>query len=119
MLVAINEIRSAAGLSSFQWNDLVALAAQQHSDDMAANRIMSHTGSDGSSAADRLERVGFVASWWAENIAAGFVDPVALVRAWMASNGHRAHLLGNFTYVGVGTATSDLGVQYWTLDFAN
>ena len=119
MLAAINEVRAAAGLRSYVWNDLVTTAAQQHSDDMAANRTMSHTGSDGSDAGDRLERVGFVSSWWAENIAAGFTDPVAVVRGWMASSGHRRHLLGDFRYVGVGIATSDQGVQYWTLDLAS
>jgi uncharacterized protein YkwD len=118
MLVAINEIRVAAGLSTYEWNDLMTVAAQQHSDDMAANRTMSHTGSDGSNVGDRLERVGFAASAWAENVAAGFVDPVAVVRAWMTSSGHRRHLLGDFRFVGVGVATSDDDIQYWTLDFA-
>jgi uncharacterized protein YkwD len=118
MLVAINDIRAAAGLSMYEWNDLLTVAAQRHSDDMAANRAMSHTGSDGSTVGDRLDRAGFAASAWAENVAAGFIDPVAVVRAWMNSSGHRRHLLGDFRYVGVGIATSADGVQYWTLDLA-
>ncbi len=118
MFAAISDVRAAAGLRQLEWNDLVTLAAQQHSDDMAARRTMSHTGSDGSNAGDRLSRVGFAWSWWGENIAAGFTDPGAVVRAWMASPGHRAHLLGDFQYLGVGIATSDMGIQYWTLDLA-
>jgi len=118
MLRAINEVRLASGLGAYQWNDVVTLAAQQHSDDMAANRTMTHTGSDGSNAGDRLERVGFQWSGWGENIAAGFIDPGAVVRAWLASPTHRRHLLGNFRYMGVGIATSDEGIQYWTLDLA-
>jgi uncharacterized protein YkwD len=119
MFAAINDVRAAAGLKLLVWNGLVTLAAQQHSDDMAARGTMSHTGSDGTNAGDRLERVGFVSSGWAENIAAGYTDSVAVVRGWMASSGHRANLLGNFTYVGVGIATSAQGTMYWTLDLAN
>lgn len=118
MFAAINAARATAGLAPYEWNGLVTLAAQRHSDDMAANRTMTHTGSDGSDAGQRLSRVGFAWSSWGENIAAGYIDPAAVVQGWMTSAGHRRHLLGNFHYIGVGIATSDEGIQYWTLDLA-
>lgn len=41
------------------WNDQLASAAQEHSDDMASKGYQSHTGSDGSSPDQRIERAGY------------------------------------------------------------
>lgn len=41
------------------WNDQLASAAQEHSDDMATKGYQSHTGSDGSSPDQRIERAGY------------------------------------------------------------
>lgn len=56
---------------------------------------------------------------WAENVAAGY-DPASVVDAWINSPGHRANLLGDYNYVGIGYATnpgSEYG-SYFTQDFA-
>lgn len=119
MLDAINVARVAAGVAPVQRHPLVELAAQGHADEMAARRQMTHSGSDGSDAGDRLLAVGFAWSGWAENVGAGFVDPAVLVQSWMASSAHRRNMLGDYAFIGVGVATSSDGVQYWTLDLAN
>ncbi|HUF97011.1 MAG TPA: CAP domain-containing protein [Ilumatobacter sp.] len=118
-LDAINAARAGAGLAPVQRNHLMELAAQGHSDEMAARRLLTHTGANGSSAGDRLTAVGFQWSGWAENIGAGFVDPNEIVQSWMDSSAHRRNLLGNYVYIGVGIASSVDGVQYWTLDLAS
>jgi hypothetical protein len=57
---------------------------------------------------------------WGENIAAAYPDPQAVVRAWMASPGHRANILNPaFTHLGIGAAVNpgSRWGYYWTLDF--
>lgn len=119
MFAAINQVRATSGLAPFQSNNTVTVAAQRHSDDMAATGRMSHNGSDGSDGGDRLTEAGFVWSAWGENIAAGFTDPVAVTQAWMGSSNHRRQLLGELQYVGIGIAASSDGTLYWTLKVAS
>ena len=94
-------------------------AAQDHSADQAATRVMSHTGSDGSTLRMRVERAGYL-GWMgiAENVAAGYPDVASVMAAWMASSGHRANLLATATeHVGFGMARASDGTLYWTQDF--
>jgi uncharacterized protein YkwD len=112
---ALNAERAARGLPLLDWQDQVARAAQIHSDDMARSGVMQHAGSDGSRAGDRLTRVGFRWSAWGEAVAAGQPTPDDVIRAWLNSPPHRAILLGNYRYVGIGLATNAAGTPYWTL----
>lgn len=115
MFDEVNAERSRRGLSAFIWNDQVTAAAQAHSVDMAANRTMQHAGTDGSNAGDRLRRQGFIWSTWGENIGAGYTTAEPMLDAWLASPNHRTHLIGNFTYVGIGAAAAADDTPYWTL----
>lgn len=58
---------------------------------------------------------------WAENVAAGYDDPAAVVAGWMASAGHRQTILTcSFRAIGVALAReahSTYGT-YWTAEFA-
>lgn len=56
----------------------------------------------------------------AENIAAGY-EPDQVVDGWYDSPGHRANLLGEFTHLGIGYATSDTARYgtYFTQNFAD
>ena len=89
-------------------------AAQLHSMDMEAHGTMSHTGSDGSTLADRVDAQGYAWSRIGEDIAAGFGSASSVMKAWLASPGHCANIM-NPSFRDLGT-----GVQgtYWTLDFA-
>ena len=50
---------------------------------------------------------------YAENVAAGYSTPAAVVRAWMNSKGHRANILnGRYTEIGVGNVG-----KFWTQTF--
>ena len=97
-----NAERRNHGLSDLIWDDQVAAAARAHSEDMATNRFLSHTGSDGSNVGTRLQRVGINVSSWAENVAT-HSTPESVVQAWMNSPGHRANILDTrMTHIGVG-----------------
>jgi uncharacterized protein YkwD len=74
---------------------------------MACNSFVSHTGSDGSSVRDRVERQGYDWSWIGENIyATGNTSssaPQQVFTWWMNSAPHRANLLHSiYTDIGIG-----------------
>ncbi len=80
---------------------------------------MTHTGSDGSNAGDRIARAGFAASAWGENVAAGYGSTTAVMDGWMGSRGHRENILGDaFTSIGVASARAGDGTLYWTMVLA-
>ncbi|MCC2691634.1 CAP domain-containing protein [Nodularia sp. LEGE 04288] len=56
---------------SLSANGSLTCAAQVHSSDMARNRTMSHTGSNGSSVGDRIRQAGYKWRTYGENVAAG------------------------------------------------
>ena len=110
----VNAQRAARGLAPMVWDQRLELAAQRHSDDQAAMRRMSHTGSDGSGLAERLSRVGFSWRAAAENVASGQVSAASVMSAWMNSPGHRANILSGNTRIGVGYAVAIDGRTFWT-----
>ena len=113
----INAERARHGLAPYQYDATVAATAAAHSADQAARRTMSHTGSDGSNAGQRLTRNGVTWSSWGENVGAGFTDPAVLLQAWLNSPTHRPIVLSaSYTRVGVGVATASNGTRYWTMD---
>lgn len=121
LLVAVNEERRKAGLGPLCPNDKLTSAAQKHSEDMAHNNFMSHTGSDGSSMSQRVDRESFRWSNLGENVAAGQQDVASVMRAWMNSSGHRRNILGNFKFFGGGMARNSnarYGI-YWTQVFGS
>lgn len=120
-----NQERLRAGCAPLTVNVQLTQAAQGHSQDMALRDFFSHTGSNGSSPADRINATGYRWSRWGENIAAGYSTPAAAMNAWMNSSGHRANILNcNFTEIGVGYyyLANDRGSvnyrHYWTQVFA-
>lgn len=119
MIRLVNAERTRRGLPAFVAHDQVATAARAHAADMAAMKSMQHDGSDGSDGGDRLTRAGFDWWTWAENIGAGFYDPSVLFEAWMNSPGHRANILSDLRYIGVGAVASSDGVPYWALVLAS
>jgi uncharacterized protein YkwD len=118
MVDLVNAERRRAGLAPVAWDDRVAAAALAHSTDMAAMRRMTHTGSDGSNAGDRLLRAGFQWRSWGENVAAGYNSNESAFAAWMNSPDHRRQILGNFTMIGIAAVGASGGPVYWTMDLA-
>ncbi|MEU6812765.1 CAP domain-containing protein [Streptomyces sp. NPDC046831] len=111
----VNAERSKVGCAPLTVNATLTKAAQAHSEDMAAHRNMSHTGSDGSSPGDRITRAGYTWSTYGENVAYGYATPEKVMAGWMSSPGHKANILNcGFKEIGVGLAQPG---DYWTQDF--
>ncbi|MFH8381985.1 CAP domain-containing protein [Kitasatospora sp. NPDC018058] len=114
VLTLVNKARADAGCPALNVNSQLVQAAQAHSNDMAKTGTLSHTGSDGSSAGDRVTKAGYRWSAYAENIAQGYGSAQATFDGWMNSSGHKANML-NCAYKDTGIADTN---GYWTQVFA-
>lgn len=56
---------------------------------------------------------------FAENVAYGANTAQEVVTLWKNSPGHRRNMLGNFKYIGIGTATDSKGQIYYTEIFVD
>ena len=114
-----NQQRVNAGLAPLNANGALNNAAAAHSADQAARNQMTHTGSNGSNAGDRIRAAGYQPGTWGENVAAGYTSASSVVAGWMGSSGHRANILNPaFTQIGVASATAADGTRYWTMVLA-
>ncbi|MFB6503196.1 MULTISPECIES: CAP domain-containing protein [unclassified Streptomyces] len=115
VLALVNGERDKAGCSPLTLNSELTKAARTHSEDMAAHRNMSHTGSDGSTPGDRITDAGYEWRAYGENVAHGHETPESVMAGWMDSPGHRRNILDcSFKEIGVGLAGPG---DYWTQDF--
>jgi uncharacterized protein YkwD len=118
ILDLVNNERLKVGIDPLLINEQLNRAADYHSQDQAATNTMSHIGSDGSDVADRIQNVDYQYSVAGENVAFGYLDPEAVVTAWMGSEGHRENILNpDFQEIGIGSASGSDGSIYWTQDF--
>lgn len=111
-----NHERHEAGLEPLTTFPLLQEAAHIRADELC--ELFSHTRPDGSTCWTVLDDVGiFSYSNLAENIAAGYPTPAAVVEGWMNSSGHRANILnGELCHLGVGRSISG-GYIYWAQFF--
>jgi uncharacterized protein YkwD len=120
VLQLINQHRQAAGCPAVQLSRELGIAAELHSQDMAAEGTLDHTGSDGSSYIQRARTANYLFFASGEVIGAGYSTPKAVVDGWMASTGHREIILTcRNTDIGIGAGT-DLNSNwryYWTAMF--
>ena len=130
LLARINQVRASGAncgvdgvfgaAAPLVWNDKLTLAAEGHSQDMAAKNYFSHTSADGRTLADRVNATGYSWSSLGENIAAGYPGVNAVMDGWIASPGHCANLMNaGFAEVGVTCVPGAGGATYstyWTMD---
>lgn len=109
-LAKINAERSANGLGALSMDGGLQAHARNHTQDMMdANQIFHSTSAELQAAAG---------SGWSklgENVGRGG-SVSSLHQAFMNSSGHRANILGDYNYAGIGTGTKD-GVLYVTVVF--
>jgi uncharacterized protein YkwD len=121
MLASINSYRAEYGLSALTIDARLVAAANVHSADQATQCTMTHDGTDGSEAWDRMEAQGYEWSVAAENVAAGQTSVSAVMTSWWNSAGHRANILkDDVVNVGFALTTNDGCSEYktyWTQDF--
>jgi uncharacterized protein YkwD len=84
----INAIRAQAGLQAVRRNRTLDDAARAHAGDMAQRNFFSHTGSNGSSAGQRVKAAGYRWCMVAENIAKGYSSQGAAIETWRTSRSH-------------------------------
>jgi uncharacterized protein YkwD len=117
ILALVNQARAQAGCDPLKEDPRLMAAAQAHADDMTKNNITSHTGSDGSSYLDRMQKAGYNPQGpSSENMSWGHPNAKSHVDGWLNSTkGHREAML-NCTYVETGIGTSgDNAVQLFAV----
>lgn len=102
-------------VATITWNDQLATAALNHSNDMSANNYFSHTGSSGSTAGDRIIAAGYSWKAYGENIAKGYPTEQAVMDGWLNSEGHCKNIMSAlFKEMGVARVGT-----HWTQEFGS
>jgi hypothetical protein len=109
-LSLINSTRANSGLGPLEVNGGLQSHARNHTQDMIAAGKIYHSSNGELSAAggSGWTRIG-------ENVGRG-QSPSSLHSAFMDSSGHKANILGDYNYVGIGTDSAD-GYLYVTVVF--
>lgn len=118
----INEARKQFGLRPLTNVGDLASVASRHAADMGTFGFTGHTGSDGSTPAERYIQFAYPHGYAGEAVAWGFEDPRAVVEFWINSPAHRRILLNEFaTDVGTGFVSNvnAPNIWYWTAEFGN
>lgn len=89
----LNAYRAQHGGSQVRVSPRLTKAAAAHARDMAKNGFFSHSGSNGSSVADRVRQQGYGFCFVAENIAKGQRDLQAALSGWANSKGHHRNMV--------------------------
>lgn len=106
VVMLVNQARWENGqLPPLKHRDLLDNSSELHSSNMAVRNFFAHCDPDTLTQPwDRMAAAGYNWNSAAENIAAGYNGPAAVMTAWMASSGHRANILS--------TGVRELGVGY-------
>jgi len=123
MLQMVNNIRSTGctcgttvmpPVAPLTWNDVLAAAALDHSQDMNTTGNFAHNSSDGTSFSARITADGYT-NWRAigENIAYGYPTEQSVFNGWLQSEGHCKNMMSaSFKEMGAAKVGT-----YWTQDF--
>lgn len=126
VLCLVNERRAAAHVGLLRENRQLDHAANAYVQRMVSQRFFSHSDPSGQSFDRRFGASGYLAhavSWLGgENLGWGAGNngsPEAIVKAWMASSGHRANMLDpTYRDIGIGlspvTPSAGYGATYAT-----
>jgi len=108
-----NDFRESLGLAALITRDELNIIARGHSEDMAERRCsFGHDGYDEREV--KVQKIIKPFYGMAENVAYGATTAKEVVSLWKSSPGHRKNMLGNYKYVGIGTAKDKQGVIYYT-----
>lgn len=114
----LNGVRADNGAAPLSYDARLGRAAQAHANDMLAMRRMTHRGSDGSDAGQRIRREGYDARTWGENVARGYQTEAEVLNGWVNSPDHQANNINpdfeDFALAKAGSGSS----LYWVLVFA-
>jgi|GEM_PF-949065 len=117
VLDLVNQERNHSGIHSLTMNQSLVVAAQRHSNDMAATDTLTHTGSDGSEFWVRMSDAGYVLTTGAENVLMRWdTSGAGAYDQWLNSPPHRTNYM-NAAYVEIGIAYAQAasGAYYFTM----
>lgn len=125
----VNQYRAANGLGPLTVDLTLRRCARGHSRHLRSDSHgfwdsvpNPHTNPEGDDPEERLTLNSAGVTYLAENLAAGYATPAAVLAGWQASPGHNANLLTpGATLTGVGYqpgAAGDSYASYWTQLFA-
>jgi uncharacterized protein YkwD len=108
----INEYRLSIGLNALQIINHISFKCEEHNNYMIANNVVDHN--DFVSRSDNMVKV-LGAKKVAENVAYNYKTSDAVLKAWLASPGHKENIEGNFTHFGLAvTIDPATGKKYYT-----
>ncbi len=122
---AIDYLERRAPAPPLQFNDRLVASAADHAADEGRHGAFTHTGSDGSSAGQRMHRFGVWAGMMAEEMSAGEQSPDDIVRQLIIDEdvpgrGHRNDLMDPFLkQAGVGCASHPVYGLICVIDLAS
>jgi uncharacterized protein YkwD len=108
-----NEFRKSKGLNALVMQGDLNAIARRHSEDMAKGRCsFGHSGYDRRA----LQAQNIIKPFYgmAENVALGATTGKEVVSLWKGSPNHRKNMLGDYKYIGIGTARDARGAIYYT-----
>lgn len=111
ILNKVNTYRESIGLKSLSPVDEVSFQAIDHTGYMTSNEVVNHDNFNVRYNNLVLE-VG--AKSVSENVAFGYGSADAVVKAWIASEGHRVNIEGDFTHFGISVDKDKNGKNYFT-----
>jgi uncharacterized protein YkwD len=112
-----NRFRESKNLPALVMNSELNEIAEKHTLNMATGRVpFGHQGFP-----QRSELIRKKLKCWnvAENVSFGINSGKDAVELWETSPGHRLNMLGDYKYIGIGTAVDRSGRKYFTQIFAH
>jgi len=111
ILDGVNKYRESIGMTALARVDEVTYQADDHTVYMTSNEVVNHDNFN-VRYSNLVTEVGAKAV--AENVAFGYGNADAVVKAWIASEGHRENIVGDFTHFGISVDKDKNGKNYFT-----
>jgi hypothetical protein len=104
LLLSTNQQRIAANINPLTENAKLDGAALAKANDMAKREYWAHQSPDGNEPWSFVTNQSYIYTALAENLATGFNNEKFVIKAWMASSGHRENMLDpKYSEVGFGS----------------
>ncbi|MEC5167255.1 uncharacterized protein YkwD [Flavobacterium sp. PL11] len=112
----INVHRVSLGLNRLEIINHISHKSEEHDNYMIANNVVNHN--DFMARSENIKKI-LGAKTVGENIAYNFNTPELVLKAWLASPGHKVNIEGNFTHFGLAIREDPVNKKkYFTNIFA-
>jgi uncharacterized protein YkwD len=116
LMQLINDYRVSIGLNALEKVNHISNRCEEHNKYMIANKVVDHN--DFASRSENIVKV-LSAKNVAENVAYNYKTSEAVLKAWLASPGHKKNIEGKYTHFGISVSTDPAtGKKYYTNIFA-